>query len=166
MALWKIYILTHRPLGDVAAIKYVTFKNILQIKFMSACEIALRWMPQITFVTTTLVQVMAWCCQAPSHHLIQCSLRSMSPCYSVTRPHWVYICIFHASLIWDVFQVFTPGICHIKCPWCSGHWTVASSEINNSNKLSIGSVMSTRTWTRTWLELDMTLVMIYSETCL
>ena len=34
---------------------------------------------------STLVQVMAWCCQAASHYLSQCWLRSMSPC-DVTRP--------------------------------------------------------------------------------
>ena len=37
---------------------------------------------------STLVQVMAWCCQATSHYLSQCWPRSMSP-YGVTRPQWV-----------------------------------------------------------------------------
>ena len=52
-------------------------------------EIALRWMP-LDFADdqSTLVQVMAWCCQATSHYLSQCWPRSMSP-YGVTRPHWV-----------------------------------------------------------------------------
>ena len=35
--------------------------------------------------TSTLVQVMAWCCQTTSHYLSQCWHRSMSP-YGVTRP--------------------------------------------------------------------------------
>ena len=37
---------------------------------------------------STLVQVMAWCPQATSHHLSQCWPRSMSP-NGVTRPQWV-----------------------------------------------------------------------------
>ena len=37
---------------------------------------------------STLVQVMAWCRQAPSHYLSQCWPSSMSP-YGVTRPQWV-----------------------------------------------------------------------------
>ena len=37
---------------------------------------------------STLVQVMAWCCQATSHYLSQCWPRPMSP-YGVTRPQWV-----------------------------------------------------------------------------
>ena len=36
----------------------------------------------------TLVQVMAWCCQATSHYLSQFWPRSLSP-YGVTRPQWV-----------------------------------------------------------------------------
>ena len=35
----------------------------------------------------TLVQVMAWCCQATSHYLSQCWPSSVSP-YGVTRPQW------------------------------------------------------------------------------
>ena len=37
---------------------------------------------------STLVQVMAWCPQAPSHYLSQCLPRPMSP-NGVTRPQWV-----------------------------------------------------------------------------
>ena len=37
---------------------------------------------------STLVQVMAWCFQSPSHYLSQCWPRSLSP-YGVTRPQWV-----------------------------------------------------------------------------
>ena len=54
-------------------------------------EIALRWMPlDLTDDKSTLVQVMAWCCQATSHYLSQCWPRSMSP-NGVTRPQWVNI---------------------------------------------------------------------------
>ena len=67
-----------------------SFKLILVID--SRCissKIALRWMPQnITNEKSTLVQVMAWCCQTTSHYLSQCWPRFMSPC-SVTRPQWV-----------------------------------------------------------------------------
>ena len=37
---------------------------------------------------STLVQVMAWCRQAPSHYLSQWWPRSLLP-YGVTRPQWV-----------------------------------------------------------------------------
>ena len=37
---------------------------------------------------STLVQVMAWCCQATSHYLSQCWPRSRMP-YGVTRTQWV-----------------------------------------------------------------------------
>ena len=51
--------------------------------------ITFRWMsPVLTDDTPTLVQVMAWCCQATSHHLNQCWPRSMSP-NGVARPQWV-----------------------------------------------------------------------------
>ena len=54
-----------------------------------SCEIALKWMPlDLTDDKSTLVQVMAWCHQAPSHYLSQCWPRSLSP-YGVTRPQWV-----------------------------------------------------------------------------
>ena len=52
-------------------------------------EIALRWMPlDLTDDKSTLVQVMAWCRQATSHYLSQCSPRSMSP-NGVTGSQWV-----------------------------------------------------------------------------
>ena len=51
--------------------------------------IALMWMPQnLTDEKSTLVEVMAWCCQATSHYLSHCWPRSMSP-YGITRPQWV-----------------------------------------------------------------------------
>ena len=52
-------------------------------------ELALRWMSlDLTDDKSTLVQVMAWCCQATSHYLSQCWPRSMSP-YGVIKPQWV-----------------------------------------------------------------------------
>ena len=56
-------------------------------------EIALRWLPlNFNDDKSTLVQVMAWCRQATSHHLNQCWPRSLPP-YGVTRQHWVKTCI-------------------------------------------------------------------------
>ena len=44
-----------------------------------SCEIALRWMPlHLNDEKSTLVQVMACCCQATSHYLSQCWLKSFS----------------------------------------------------------------------------------------
>ena len=51
-----------------------------------SCEIAIRWISlDFTDDQSTLVQVMAWCCQATSHYLSQRWPRSLSP-YGVTRP--------------------------------------------------------------------------------
>ena len=62
-------------------------------------EIALRWMPQVlTDGKSTLVQVMAWCCQATSHYLSQCWPRSMSP-NGVTRPQWVKVLNFRPTSV-------------------------------------------------------------------
>ena len=47
---------------------------------------------------STLVQVMAWCCQATSHYLSQCWPRSLSP-YGVTRPQWVNS-LWPSNTIW------------------------------------------------------------------
>ena len=52
-------------------------------------KIARRGMPlDLTDDKSTLVHVMAWCCQETSHYLSQCCPRSLSP-YGVTRPQWV-----------------------------------------------------------------------------
>ena len=52
----------------------------------------IRWFPHNSFdYKSTLVQVMAWCLTAPSHHLNRCwprSPRSVSP-YGLIRPQWV-----------------------------------------------------------------------------
>ena len=70
----------------------VIFKHMFRIKFMNiSCKIALRSVPQnLTNGKSTLVQVIAWCCQATRHYLSQCWPKSMSP-YSVTRPQWVLV---------------------------------------------------------------------------
>ena len=54
-----------------------------------SCQIALRQMTlDLTYDKSTLVQVMAWCCQAPNHYLSQCWPRYLSP-YGVPRLQWV-----------------------------------------------------------------------------
>ena len=65
--------------------KNAIFQQSLSIKLMTTlCEIALRWMAQNTFDdNSTLVQVMAWCCHAPSHYLNHCWPRSMSSMVSL-----------------------------------------------------------------------------------
>ena len=70
--------------------KSAILKYVLQMKFMStSCEITLRWMPQNMFnEKSTLVQVMAWCCQAPSHYLSQCWPQPILP-YRFTKPQSV-----------------------------------------------------------------------------
>ena len=73
----------------------VIFKQISVIDGWGiSCEIALIWM-SLDFIDdqSTLVQVMAWCCQATSHYLGLCWPRSLSP-YGVTRPQWVNVTWF------------------------------------------------------------------------
>ena len=79
--------LTHWFLGEVVAILKWNLQTHLWIYILStSCGIGLRWVPQNIFNDkSTLVQVMAWCRQAPSHYLSQCWPRSMSP-YSTTQP--------------------------------------------------------------------------------
>ena len=59
---------------------------------VKASLVALLWMSlDFTDDQSTLVQVMAWCRQAPSHYLSQCwpsRARSPTP-YVVTRPQWI-----------------------------------------------------------------------------
>ena len=78
------------PRGSDYNLKLVNFKLIWTIIIWSIfCEIAIRWIRQyLADHKSTLVQVMAWCHQATSHYLSQCSPRSMSP-YEVTRQQWV-----------------------------------------------------------------------------
>ena len=44
---------------------------------------------------------MVWCCQAPSHYLSQCWPRSVSS-YSISRPQWVYLALWHKN-IWGLW---------------------------------------------------------------
>ena len=87
----------------------VTFKLILAIDtWVIRHDIALWWMSlDLTDDKSTLVQVMAWCHQAPSHCLSQCWPRSLLP-YGVTRSQWVknpYQHFFTTSK--DLYQHFS-----------------------------------------------------------
>ena len=59
---------------------YLVSKHMLGIKFMNISWVIAIWrLSQNTFDNkSTLVQVMDWCCQVPSHCLSQCSPMSMS----------------------------------------------------------------------------------------
>ena len=76
--------------------KNVIFNLALLIGILkSSYDNILRWMPQdITGGKSTLVQVMAWCCQATSHYLNQCWPRSLTP-YGITRPQWVKVAVVY-----------------------------------------------------------------------
>ena len=64
--------------------KSVIFKLIMQNSYLS-CDISLRSMPEsLTNGKLSLVQVMAWCRQAPSHYLSQYRPISTPP-YATTR---------------------------------------------------------------------------------
>ena len=66
------------------------FKCVLVIISMDiSSAIAFRWMAQdLTDDKSALIQVLAWCCQARSHYMNQCWLRSMM-LYDDTRSQWV-----------------------------------------------------------------------------
>ena len=72
--------------------RYVIFKWVSVIDgWCISCDIDLIWMSlDFNDEQSTLVQVMAWCRQAPSHYLNQCWRRSLLP-YGVTRPQWVKV---------------------------------------------------------------------------
>ena len=82
---------------ELSIFKLTQGTDILSI----ACEFALRWMPpELTIEKSTLVQVIAWCCQATSYYLSQCWQGSISP-YGVTRPQLVKVMIIksHGSTL-------------------------------------------------------------------
>ena len=83
-----VQILTHWPLkGDF---KRLIFKFIRQNRsLVTCCEIALKWIAQnLTDEKSTLIVIIAGCCQATNQYLNQCLCRSVSP-YGVTREQCV-----------------------------------------------------------------------------
>ena len=89
--------------------------------FKSSYDNVLRWMPQdLIDDKSTLVQVMVWCRQAPSHYLNQCWPRSPTP-YGVIRPQCVLllhastcICIFQAVYFFDTFLFGVPDCIDVR----------------------------------------------------
>ena len=74
---------------------FVGFKFILVTDgWDTSHKISSRWMSLDLTDKSTLVQVMAWCRQAPSHYLSQWWPRSLSP-YAIIRPQWVKALQFH-----------------------------------------------------------------------
>ena len=91
-------------------------------------EIALRWMPLgLTDDKSTLIQVMAWCCQATGHYLSQFWLRYLSP-NGVTRPQWVNLCILFKGIATQSFVIFFSLSARTSClkqssfPWFDSPW--------------------------------------------
>ena len=108
-------LLTHWPLGNgVIIFKSVVSKHTLQIKFMSNCEIAPKWMAWNSIDKSTLALVMAWCPQAISHYLSQYWPRSLSPC-GITRTEWVKCVIVKLILVIDLFH---GNRLHLNAPGC------------------------------------------------
>ena len=111
---------------------YCDFKNVIFNLalligiFKSSYVNVIRWMPQqFTDDKLTLVQVMAWCCQATSHYLKQSWSRSPTP-YASLGPNelshrgwdkfftilqttfsnafsWTKMCEFHLRFDWSLF---------------------------------------------------------------
>ena len=78
-----------------------------------------RWMPSND--KSTLVQVMAWCCQATSHYLSQCWPSLMSP-YGVTRPQWVNWTNAGSLAIGPLRTNFSAIYIKIQLPWMKINW--------------------------------------------
>ena len=102
--------------------KQVTFQHFVVSDIKNSFyEIVSSLMPMVWLNDqSTLVQVMAWCRQAPSHYLSQCWPRSLSP-YGITRPQWV-------KLIGPVrcgsnFQKYKFQTQHKAITWTSHHET-------------------------------------------
>ena len=69
--------------------KSITVKPIENSSLGTGREIAFSWWLQnLNDEKSTLVQVIAWCCQTISYYLSQCWPRSTST-YCITRPLWV-----------------------------------------------------------------------------
>ena len=69
-------------------------------------------------IQSTLVQVMAWCRQATSHYLSQCSHRAMS-LYGITKPQWVDYTVPCQTL--KIHWLSQP-LCHPSIPILPPDW--------------------------------------------
>ena len=97
-----------------------TFKLILILDgWGDIRKIALRWLSlNLTDDKLMLVQVMAWCHQAPSHYLSQCWPRSMWP-YDTSRPQWVNmtLCCNYYIIIYLFILVHAVPTCLWRARW-------------------------------------------------
>ena len=93
------------------------FKPILMVNGWGvSCETALRLMSLgLTYDKSTLVQVMAWCRQTPSHFLSQCWLRSLS-LFGVTRPQRVNEYIYNDLITF--FKMADKSLYNFKSSRC------------------------------------------------
>ena len=98
--------LTHWPLGDFNEILH-NFKLVLVLDdWIISCAILLMWMSLgFTDDKSTLIQIMAWCRQAPCDYLNQYWPRS-KPSYGLTRPQWVKKLIAICALIMYYQNIF------------------------------------------------------------
>ena len=114
--------LTHWPLGNLNE----TFQIISVIDGWSC----LRWMSlDLTDDKSKLVQVMAWCHQAPSHYMSQCWPRSLSP-IGVSRPQWVNLYVLKGfEKIWRHISMIS-----ITCQNVGGasSWNLSSRKTRSS----------------------------------
>ena len=96
--------------------------NLLIDDWGISCEIALRWMPlDLMDDKSVLIQIMAWCLKAPSHHLNQCWTQFIPP-YGITRPPWVKVVTEPASC--------AAGLCNVTGFWFGMLWfTVHKGEL-------------------------------------
>ena len=87
-------ILTYWPLRAVEVTLQAYFLNSFYklISWSFPVKLVLGECHRTPLMKSTLVQVMAWCRQATSHHLSQCWPRSML-LYGIKRPQWVNILI-------------------------------------------------------------------------
>ena len=112
--------LIYCPLRNLEVISQtcVFFKSILQMisKLSTSWEICLRWVPQNPIIDkSTLVQVMAWWCQATSHYMSQCWPRYIisGHKYGITRAQWVKHKLVFLKMNFDNPLVWCWG--RIKC---------------------------------------------------
>ena len=94
-----------------------------------------RWIPRTKGSNAENVSIwwrhhsaMAWCCQATSHSLCQCS-RSMSP-YGDTRPHELMYNIYQMFPIANVIYMLLPSFCVWAFLPASIYWCNISTGAN------------------------------------
>ena len=65
-------------------------------------KIAFQCMPLDLTDKSTVVEIISWCRQVPSHYLSQCSPSSISPC-GVTRPQWINVRIRNSKTLKNAY---------------------------------------------------------------